>query len=78
MRDLALAAVVAGVSIYAGLGSGLAQGIRVVPNEAQRRVDITVDGQPFTSYIWARVAEETRLVSADCRRGNHRYPRLSA
>jgi hypothetical protein len=52
MRDLAMAAVVAGVSIYAGLGCGLAQGIRVVPNEAQRRVDITVDGQPFTSYIW--------------------------
>ena len=52
MRDLAVAAMVAGVSIYAGLGCGLAQGIRVVPNEAQRRVDITVDGQPFTSYIW--------------------------
>jgi hypothetical protein len=32
--------------------SGLAQGVRVVPNEAERRVDITVDGQPFTSYIW--------------------------
>ncbi|MFP5230899.1 MAG: PmoA family protein [Acidobacteriota bacterium] len=27
-------------------------GVQVVANEAQRRVDITIDGQPFTSYIW--------------------------
>ncbi|HEY6331127.1 MAG TPA: PmoA family protein [Blastocatellia bacterium] len=26
--------------------------VRVRPNESARRVDITVDGQPFTSYIW--------------------------
>jgi hypothetical protein len=26
--------------------------IRVVANEAARRVDITIDGKPFTSYIW--------------------------
>ena len=26
--------------------------IRVIPNEGQRRVDIFVDGQPFTAYIW--------------------------
>ena len=32
--------------------SAFAQGVRVVANEAQRRVDITIDGQPFTSYIW--------------------------
>ena len=28
------------------------QRIRVTPNEADRRVDISIDGQPFTSYIW--------------------------
>jgi hypothetical protein len=28
------------------------KGVRVVPNEASRRVDVFVDGQPFTSYIW--------------------------
>jgi Methane oxygenase PmoA len=27
-------------------------GITVVPNEAAHRVDVLVDGQPFTSYIW--------------------------
>ena len=24
----------------------------MVANEAERRVDITMDGKPFTSYIW--------------------------
>jgi Methane oxygenase PmoA len=26
--------------------------IRVVPNESSQRVDISIDGQPFTAYIW--------------------------
>ena len=26
--------------------------IRVIPNEAERRVDVLIDGQPFTAYIW--------------------------
>ncbi|MCA1651997.1 MAG: hypothetical protein LC753_17585, partial [Acidobacteria bacterium] len=26
--------------------------IQVTPNEAGRRVDVTVDGKPFTSYIY--------------------------
>jgi hypothetical protein len=29
-----------------------AKGVQVTPDEANRRVDITIDGQPFTSYIW--------------------------
>jgi hypothetical protein len=28
------------------------RGVRIVKNEASRRVDVIVDGQPFTSYIW--------------------------
>jgi hypothetical protein len=36
-----------------GAAPGAAEkGITVVPNEAERRVDVLVDGQPFTSYIW--------------------------
>jgi hypothetical protein len=27
-------------------------GVQVTPNEAARRVDVTIGGQPFTSYIW--------------------------
>src|ERR1035438_5043560 len=29
-----------------------AKGVAVTVNEAAHRVDITVDGQPFTSYLW--------------------------
>ncbi len=29
-----------------------ARGVQVVADEAHRRVDITIDGQPFTSYLW--------------------------
>ena len=32
---------------------GLAEkGVQVVPDEAHQRVDITIDGKPFTSYVW--------------------------
>jgi hypothetical protein len=30
------------------------RGVRVVKNASERRVDILVDGQPFTSYIWPK------------------------
>jgi hypothetical protein len=26
--------------------------VKVTPNEAQRRVDVTIDGKPFTAYVW--------------------------
>jgi hypothetical protein len=29
-----------------------AERIHIVPNETERRVDVFIDGQPFTSYIW--------------------------
>ncbi|NYF80278.1 PmoA family protein [Granulicella arctica] len=28
------------------------KGIKVMPDEAHQRVDITIDGAPFTSYVW--------------------------
>lgn len=31
---------------------GQQRGVRIVKNEQSRRVDVFVDGQPFTSYIW--------------------------
>jgi Methane oxygenase PmoA len=34
------------------LARQMEKGIQVTPDEAQRRVDITIDGQPFTSYLW--------------------------
>lgn len=34
------------------LSTASSSGVQVTPDEAHRRVDITIDGQPFTSYIW--------------------------
>ena len=50
-------ATIAGL-LFAGFLTGSAfaashaKGVQLVVDEAQRRVDITVDGKPFTSYIW--------------------------
>jgi hypothetical protein len=40
------------VSTASNAASAAESGIAVVPNEPARRVDVLVDGQPFTSYIW--------------------------
>src|SRR5438445_10318586 len=34
------------------LAAAAAPRIEVVAHEAARRVDVTIDGKPFTSYIW--------------------------
>jgi len=36
----------------AGLSGTQSKGVAVIPNEAAHRVDITIDGAPFTSYLW--------------------------
>jgi len=48
------------VALALGLGMGCAPmafaaggGVKVAVDEAAHRVDITVDGKPFTSYLWA-------------------------
>jgi hypothetical protein len=56
-RDIAGGLVAASlVAILAVVPSALAaakgKGVEVIPNEAERRVAITIDGKPFTSYIW--------------------------
>ena len=35
--------------------------VEVAPNEAGRRVDITIDGKPFTSYIWPSTLKKPTL-----------------
>src|SRR6185369_5846415 len=37
------------------------QGVRVSANEAARRVDILVDGRPFTSYVWPETQKKPVL-----------------
>jgi hypothetical protein len=40
------------VSIIAVHASSAAKGVEVVPKPAEKRIDVLVDGKPFTSYIW--------------------------
>jgi hypothetical protein len=43
------------ILVAACLAPAIAQkttGVQVIRHESQRRVDITIDGKPFTSYIW--------------------------
>jgi hypothetical protein len=49
MRKLAAVGLLLGTLMGA---DAAAQGVKVTPNEAQRRVDVTIDGKPFTSYVW--------------------------
>jgi hypothetical protein len=38
-----------------------AKGVQVTADEAHQRVDITVDGKPFTSYVWPSVQKKPVL-----------------
>jgi hypothetical protein len=51
MNKLALlaASLILAASAFAATPS---KGVQVVADEDNRRVDVTIDGQPFTSYIW--------------------------
>jgi methane monooxygenase PmoA-like len=49
MRRVSLAFIVAAAI---ALPSAAPNHVQVTVNEAARRVDITIDGKPFTSYIW--------------------------
>jgi hypothetical protein len=51
--------------------------IRIVPNEADRRVDIIIDGQPFTSYIWPATLAKPVLYSPAYRHRDHCHQGLS-
>jgi hypothetical protein len=43
------AAILTAAAVVAVKSAG---GVEIKVNEAARRVDVTIDGQPFTSYIW--------------------------
>ena len=55
-------------SCLRGQGGEKTKGVEVTPDEANRRVDITIDGKPFTSYIWPTTLKKPVLypiVDAD-------------
>ncbi len=66
MRKLLLCCVLfIGVNAFAKDGSG---GVQVVADEANKRVDITIDGKPFTSYMWPTTLKKPvlyPLIAAD-------------
>jgi hypothetical protein len=43
--------------------------VQVTPDEAKRRVDVTVDGKPFTSYIWPDTLKKPVLYPLRSARG---------
>jgi len=54
--------------LFAGSAFAASKGVVVAPDEANRRVDITIDGKPFTSYIWPTTLKKPVLypiVDAD-------------
>src|SRR6202047_2269945 len=52
-RFLVLGLLVGGLGLgSSGFAIAAGKGVQVVANEAHQRVDITIDGKPFTSYIW--------------------------
>ena len=55
MRSMAVAGVFALTMLVPSLQTVAApgaSGVRLVADQAGRRVDVTIDGKPFTSYIW--------------------------
>jgi hypothetical protein len=55
-------------SAFAAPTKGVNRGVKVTADEANRRVDITIDGHPFTSYIWPATLKKPVLypiVDAD-------------
>ena len=51
-----------GALLFARPGWGkTTKGVDVTPDAAKRRVDITIDGQPFTSYIWPETLKKPVL-----------------
>jgi methane monooxygenase PmoA-like len=63
MTRLQKASFVTSALVLALLANGAAQAQRVqlVVNEAGRRVDVLVDGRPFTSYIWPTTLKKSTL-----------------
>jgi hypothetical protein len=67
--------VLYGVMAMVGLGSSAqvfakdaGHNVKVTTNEAARRVDVTIDGKPFTSYVWPTTLKKPvlfPLIAAD-------------
>lgn len=62
MRSAAIAMLMlAGLCLARGFAAPPAGRVSVTPDEGRRRVDITIDGKPFTSYIWPDTLKKPTL-----------------
>jgi Methane oxygenase PmoA len=63
MRSMVVFGLIAATMTIASqtLIAAPASGVQVVADEAHRRVDITIDGKPFTSYIWPTMLKKPTL-----------------
>jgi hypothetical protein len=60
--------VAVAVVLLVGSVAGAAE-VKVTPDEARRRVDVTVDGKPFTSYVWPDTLKKPVLYPLRTARG---------
>jgi Methane oxygenase PmoA len=62
MRKLLLCGLITsfGLSVSA-FAQVAAKGVQVVADEAHQRVDVTIDGKPFTSYVWPSTLKKPTL-----------------
>jgi len=51
-RTVAAAVMVAGAAVAAASQADAQTGVQVIPKLAEHRVDVLVDGKPFTAYVW--------------------------
>ncbi len=66
-------------AILAGPGAGMVSpGVNVAVKDAEHRVDITIDGQPFTSYLWASQPAQAHPLPAHLARRHHAHARQPA
>ena len=68
MRRRAMPLLAAAGLLCAASAFAASKGVAVTPDAANRRVDITIDGKPFTSYIWPTTLKKPVLfpiVDAD-------------
>jgi hypothetical protein len=81
-RSLLVICLVAGVGLSGSLfaktsAKTAAEGVQVVPDQANRRVDITIDGKPFTSFVWPTTLKKPTLyplIEADGVEVTRGYP----
>jgi hypothetical protein len=59
VRIAGTACALAALAVAGARGAG--KGVEVVRHDADRRVDVLIDGQPFTSYIWPATLKKPTL-----------------